>query len=74
MSNNPTCTLIRPVRVALCLAGHPERPDLICSRINDHTGHCCDEQARVAWCGRRLEVPCRRWGYDHSKEKEALQR
>jgi len=69
MRNNPT-TLARPARVGLqlCLASHPEHPELTCTRIGDHEQHCCDEPAEQAWDTRGRTVGCIQ-RYNHSAEK-----
>lgn len=70
MIDNPTVTLPRRTRVAItfCLAEHPKTAGLICTRIDDHNGHCCDEIAGESWSSRRQSVNCRQH-YDHSAEK-----
>jgi hypothetical protein len=81
MNSNPTGTLVHPVTtigLQLCLAPHPKatrtrKPDeayadLQCTRLNEHTGHCCDEVAGVSWELRGRPAACR-WEHDHSKEK-----
>jgi hypothetical protein len=72
MSNNPSSTLTRPrPSIEFCLdtqfddAGET----LICTRLNDHTGHCCDEIRRKAWIDRGALFVCKRDDYDHSAEK-----
>jgi hypothetical protein len=70
MSNNPSATLARPATagVPFCLAAHPELDDRICTRIDDHTGHCCDEIMGESWDARGKPVTCDR-DLDHSAEK-----
>jgi hypothetical protein len=71
MSNNPSPTLDRPARtrIAFCLASRPDGDEmLVCTRIDDHEGHCCDEVAGKAWVERGW-FDCRAHGYDHSAEK-----
>jgi hypothetical protein len=69
MSNNPSPTLTRPI-VDFCLA-KKERAGktLICTRIDNHEGHCCDEVERQAWTDRGAVFACKGDGYDHSAEK-----
>lgn len=67
MSSNPTATLARPA-LQLCLSSPPRDPDLICTRLDDHDGHCCDEVVGAAWAARGQRVSCREQ-HDHSAEK-----
>lgn len=67
MSNNPGTMLARP-RLKFCLAAHPKNSDLICTRIDQHRGHCCDEITAESWDSRAAAVACRA-DHDHSKEK-----
>lgn len=67
MSNNPTATLARPA-IAFCLARKPKTTDLICTRIDNHLGHCCDETAGEAWTDRGAAHECGQ-GHDHRAEK-----
>lgn len=69
MSNNPTATLERRIAVAFCLARCPKDNTLICTRIDNHDGHCCDEIAEKAWDTRGKMKACIRNAYDHSAEK-----
>lgn len=71
MSNNPSATLARPrTSVKFCLAAEIIEGDLaICTRIETHTGHCCDEVRGVAWTNRGVVFVCKGSGYDHSAEK-----
>lgn len=69
MSNNPTATLVRPASVRFCLAHSPKNKTLICTRIDKHDGHCCDEIERKAWDTRGKTMVCVRNDYDHSAEK-----
>lgn len=69
MSSNPTATLARPKpKVDFCLAVSKKNPELICTRIDNHRGHCCDEISRKAWTDRGEPHECTK-GYNHSKEK-----
>jgi hypothetical protein len=75
VSNNPTCTLIRSFatvakQVVFCLAVRVRRNEetLICTRVNLHIGHCCDEITGKAWSDHGLLAACPQ-KYDHSKEK-----
>lgn len=69
MSDNPTATLAEPKsRIDFCLAINPKHSDLICTRINNHRGHCCDEISGAAWTDRGQPHRCPK-GHDHSKEK-----
>ena len=83
MSNNPTATLTRPAGLKLCLAkrkviprveqelrerGLDSRDVPICTRIDDHNGHCCDEVIGHSWNNRNRMVSCRQ-AYDHRDEK-----
>jgi hypothetical protein len=65
MSDNPTATLARP-RLHFCLAHHPNSTELICTRLDQHPAHCCDEIAEEAWDQRGRTVDC---DHDHSEEK-----
>lgn len=70
MSNNPSPTLTRPrPSVEFCLARIERNGEtLICTRVNNHTGHCCDETAGEAWTDRGAPFDCKD-GSDHSVEK-----
>lgn len=70
MSTNPTAVLPRRTRVAVqfCLNNHPRNGDLICTRLNNHKGHCCDEIAGESWDDRGRPANCVQ-KHDHSKEK-----
>jgi len=67
MSNNPSSTLTRPI-VDFCL-NRLERDGetLICTRVDKHAGHCCDEIAGQSWTDRGAVFVCK--GRDHSAEK-----
>lgn len=73
MSISPT-TLTRRTGIMFCLAGHPrankdpELAELICTRIDQHLTHCCDEVARKAWNARGKPTGCVK-AHDHSAEK-----
>jgi hypothetical protein len=78
MSNsNLASTLPRPVvtpprpasSIAFCLAQYPQDADVICTRLENHDGHCCDEVTRQAWDSRGKAKICIAADYDHSKEK-----
>jgi hypothetical protein len=73
MSNNPSSTLTKPI-VDFCLARHERKCGtetlvLICTRVDNHEGHCCDEVLREAWTDRGAVFVCKGDGYDHSAEK-----
>lgn len=70
MSNNPSATLLplRRTGVSFCLSRHPKDSDLICTRINNHKGHCCDEISGASWDTRGRVANCAA-KHDHSKEK-----
>lgn len=69
MSDNPNTTLARTKsKIDFCLAVNPKNNDLICTRINHHKGHCCDEITGAAWTDRGQPYKCPR-NHDHSKEK-----
>jgi hypothetical protein len=71
MIDNPGSTLVRPVAVELCYAAHPQDPEVICTRVNDHKGHCCDSIARKAWHRREYQVICEKYDYNHAAELPA---
>lgn len=67
MNGNPSPTIVKAID--FCLATHVRDGEtLICTRINDHEGHCCDEIAGEAWTDRGVVYLCTH-GYDHSDEK-----
>jgi hypothetical protein len=69
MSNNPNSTLTRPI-VDFCLNRRERDGEiLICTRIDNHPGHCCDEIAGKSWTDRGAAFVCKGDGYDHSAEK-----
>lgn len=72
MSNNPTSTTLTRTRIqiAFCLflRVRADEETLICTRINTHPGHCCDEITGQAWNDRGRLVGCIN-GHDHSAEK-----
>jgi hypothetical protein len=70
MSNNPSITLTAPAStgVPFCLAVNPKLADLICTRIDGHPGHCCDEIVGESWDARGKSASCDR-DHDHSAEK-----
>lgn len=71
MSNNPTATLNRPLtkpKINFCLAINPKNSDWVCTRIDKHGGHCCDETAGESWNDRGQSFQCGR-EHNHSKEK-----
>jgi hypothetical protein len=70
MSNNPSSTLARPMKVNFCYAAHPRQPMLICDRANNHIGHCCNKRARESWDLRGRPSGCRQ-RHDHSTEHQA---
>lgn len=73
MSNgNPTATLTRR-RIAFCLASFPKDADIICTRVDDHNGHCCDEVTAIAWDSNGKPCPCR-LNHNHSAEKGLVRR
>jgi hypothetical protein len=41
---------------------------LVCTRIHDHVGHCCDEITGVAWSEHKILDACPQ-KFNHSKEK-----
>jgi hypothetical protein len=57
----------RPV-IRFCLATRPKNDELICTRVDDHYGHCCDEVAGASWDYRGRDANCAA-GHDHSEEK-----
>ncbi len=70
MGNNPSSTLTRPrTSVDFCLATRQDdEGTLICTRVNNHPGHCCDEIAGKAWTDRGANFTCKD-DYDHGPEK-----
>lgn len=68
MSNNPSSTLTRPrTSVKFCLATLEQQDEvLICTRVDDHPGHCCDEVLGKAWTDRGANFVCKS---DHGPEK-----
>lgn len=76
MSNNPSTMFRRTRRViTFCLATRDlpgetgaDTMAYVCTRINDHNGHCCDEVRRVAWVGHGRAYVCTE-GYIHDDEK-----
>lgn len=73
MSNNPSTTLAPPTvnlstSVPFCLAQHPKKPGYICTRLNDHGAHCCDEILGESWDARGNDTNCLS-NHDHCQEK-----
>lgn len=70
MSNSsPTATLTRKPSLTFCLNRHHRHRDWICTRLESHGGHCCDEVAGQAWDAGGRPMKCARAGHDHSAEK-----
>jgi hypothetical protein len=71
MSNNPSSTLTRPKLVVdFCLSRHERDGEtLICTRVNTHPGHCCDEVMGGSWTDRGAKYVCRK---SHSAEKSQV--
>lgn len=73
MSNNPNATLARP-QIQFCLATRSLTTsdgdiDVICTRIDDHPAHCCDEIAGLAWNAHRNKPIACPQHYGHDEEK-----
>lgn len=73
MSNNPTATLAPKTSIQFCLAVNAKDKNLVCTRIDHHDGHCCDEVARKGWADSGKTHVCKQ-DYDHSAEKGLLRR
>ncbi len=67
MSNSPSSTLTRP-RLDFCLAARPGDAEQVCTRLDQHKGHCCDEITGESWDARGKTAVCDH-DHDHSDEK-----